>query len=65
MPIAIFGLIEQALRLVNNIIEGKPMNQRQAEALAMWGIFKPIIWPILPEEVKAEIVKLMDGGTLQ
>ncbi|HET6454349.1 MAG TPA: hypothetical protein VFI02_08090 [Armatimonadota bacterium] len=59
-PLAVIGLIEQVLKLVNNIIEGKSLEQRQAEALIAWNIFRPLIWPFLPDEVRVEVAKLMD-----
>lgn len=59
-PLAIIALIEQVIRLVNNIIEGKPMEQRRAEAMVAWTLFKPLVWPFLPDETKTEIDKLME-----
>ena len=59
LPFVVLGVVEQALRLVNNIIEGKPPELRKAEALAAWAIFKPVIWPLLPDDVKVEIDKIL------
>jgi hypothetical protein len=59
-PLIVVSLITEALRLINNIIEGKSPELRQAEALVGWALFKPIVWPLLPEETKREITKLME-----
>ena len=59
IPIAVLGVIEQALRAYNNFTEGKSSEQRRAEALIAFALFKPLLWPFLPEETKAEIDKLM------
>ena len=59
-PLVVIALIEQAIRLVNNIIEGTPMEQRRAIALAAGAMLKPLVWPFLPDETKAEIDKLKD-----
>ena len=55
-----FGVIEQVLRLVNNLLEARPPEQRAAEAkLWFWKL-----WPVLklglkPEQA-AQIEQLMD-----
>jgi hypothetical protein len=41
IPLAIVALITEALKLVNNLIEGVPVAQRQADARA-WFLFW---WP--------------------
>jgi len=35
IPIAVLALITEALKLINNLIEGVPVEQRQAQA-AIW-----------------------------
>lgn len=59
-PLVILGVIEQALRVFNNITEGKSLEQRQAEALIGFSILKPLVWPFLPKEVKEAVNALMD-----
>lgn len=56
-----WGVIEQTLRLINNLLEARPPAQRQAEA-TIW-FWK--LWPIVkigmkPEQI-LEIEKLMKG----
>jgi len=47
IPIAVLALITEALKLVNNLIEGIPVEQRQAQAkvwfLATWPMVKGIM----------------------
>jgi hypothetical protein len=59
MPIVVLSLIEQVLRLINNIIEGKSPEQRRAEGLIGLTLLKTLTWPFLPEDTKAEVDKLM------
>ena len=48
IPIAIVALITEALKLVNNLIEGVPVEQRQAQA-RVWFL---ATWPIVKEVMK-------------
>lgn len=59
LPLAVVGLIEQGLRLLNNWLEGQTPEQRQAGILIGWAIAKPILWPFLPQETKEQVVNLM------
>ena len=63
MPIVVLSLIEQILRLVNNIIEAQPMEQRRSEALIAWRVVKPLLWTFLPDDTKAELDQLEDNPT--
>ena len=42
IPIAVLALITEALKLVNNLIEGVPVELRQAEALRWFATFWPL-----------------------
>ena len=59
IPVIVIGVVEQTLRLINNIIEGKPPEQREAEALVGYHLFRTIIGPLLPAEVRDEMDKLV------
>jgi hypothetical protein len=49
------GLIEQALRLVNNILEGTPIEIRRATAIAWWGIWESVIMATASKETQDRI----------
>ena len=56
-----FGVLEQALRLINNLLEARPPEQREAEArLWFWKL-----WPLakvgLKKEHAEQIEHLMEG----
>jgi len=55
--VVILELVKEALRLINNIIEGKPIEQRNAEALILFELAKPLFWPLLSEDAR----KMVDG----
>lgn len=61
IPTLVLPLITEVLRLVNNIIEGKPMEQRRAEALIAFQVTKPLIYPLLTEEARQQVDQLMKG----
>ncbi len=42
IPIAVLALITEALKLVNNLIEGVPVELRQAEALRWFATWWPL-----------------------
>lgn len=56
-PIA--GMVEQVIRLINNIIEGKPMEQRRAEAVAAWYLGWPLLKLFLKKEQEDQIEAIM------
>ena len=47
--------LDLALRLTILILEGIPPELRKANALIWWGIWKPVIWPLLDETTKKAI----------
>ena len=55
-----FGLIEQALRLVNNLLESRPPSQREADARIWFAIWWPIVKVFLPADTQAQVEKLME-----
>lgn len=60
MPIlAVLPLVTEVIRLINNIIEGKPMEQRRAEAIIAFNLLWPIAKPVMPADVAAAVEKLM------
>jgi len=42
IPIAVLALITEALKLINNLIEGVPVELRQAEALRFFATWWPL-----------------------
>lgn len=42
IPIAVLALVTEALKLINNLIEGVPVELRQAEALHWFATFWPL-----------------------
>jgi hypothetical protein len=63
IPTAILALLEQILRLINNLIEGTPMEQRRANALIWFHATWPIIKPMLPKDVQAAVEQAMASVT--
>lgn len=55
-----FGLIEQALRLVNNLLESRPPEQREADARIWFALWWPVLKVFLKPEQVALIEKLME-----
>ena len=57
-PTAIFSLITEALKLINNTQAGKPPAQIKAEALFWLLIAKPLIYWALNKDQKAAFDKI-------
>lgn len=57
-----FGLIEQALRLINNLLEAQPPAVRAANAIAWFKFWWPIVSPLAIRDPKqrAEITAQVD-----
>lgn len=56
---AIVPLVTEVLRLVNNLIEDQPPEQRKANALIAWNIAKPLIPPELLSKVQDRLPPTM------
>jgi hypothetical protein len=55
-----FGLIEQALRLINNLLEARPPEQREADARIWFAVWWPVVKVFLPAATVAHVDKLME-----
>lgn len=60
-------IIVEALRLLNNLLEGIPVQQRQAEAIKWfwltWPLGKRFLkWSGAPDEAISQIEGIMGGG---
>lgn len=55
-----FGVIEQILRLVNNLLEARPVEQREAEARIWFAVWWPLVRIGLKPEQVTQIEKLME-----
>lgn len=54
-------LANQILRLLNNLIEGCPMEERRAFAIMWYGATWPIIKGLFPEATRKSIESLMEN----
>jgi hypothetical protein len=66
MPIVLLAVIGEALKLVNLILEGVPVEQRRAQAIAWFWLTWPILkqWLKLagaPDDAAEQIEALMKG----
>jgi hypothetical protein len=59
IPTVILPVIEQVLRLVNNLIEGTPIEQRRATALGWYQATWPLVAWAIPKETREQIEKIM------
>ena len=59
IPAAVLSVIEQVLRLINNLIEGTPMEQRRAVALGWYRVTWPLLAWAIPEAQRKQIEELM------
>lgn len=56
-----FGVIEQALRLVNLLLESTPIEQRRAQAVLWFNIWWPFWKLFLNDEQEKQVEKIMQG----
>lgn len=66
MPIVLLSVIAEGLKLANTILEGVPVDQRRAQAMAWFWLTWPILKPWLkvagtPDDAIAQIEALMKG----
>jgi len=61
LPDAIIALITETLRLINNIIEGTPIEQRKANSIIAYNMVWPIYKGLLPSETVTQIEEIMKG----
>lgn len=54
-----FGLVEQALRLVNTLLESTPPTQREAQLRLWWELWWPFWKMFLKTEQIAEVERIM------
>ena len=59
IPAAVLSIIEQVLRLINNLIEGTPMEQRRAVALGWYRATWPLVAWAIPADTRAQIEAIM------
>jgi hypothetical protein len=59
MSLILLGVIEQALRLVNNLLEARPPEQRQAEALVWFRMWWPVTKRFLPHDAAVDVENIM------
>ena len=60
---AIIALATEVLRLVNNLIEAKPPEIREAEARAWFGMWWPLLKRFVPSDVREQIENLVKPKT--
>lgn len=54
-----FGLAEQVFRFINNLIEGKPKEIRETEAVIWFNITWKWIRPFLDKETASQVEEIM------
>jgi hypothetical protein len=59
IPAAVLSVIEQVLRLINNLIEGTPMEQRRAVALGWYSATWPLVAWAIPADTRKQIEEIM------
>jgi hypothetical protein len=59
IPAAVLSVIEQILRLINNLIEGTPMEQRRATALGWYRATWPLVAWAIPADTRKQIEEIM------
>jgi hypothetical protein len=55
----IIALIEQILRLINLLIEGTPIEQRRATAIAWFHATWPFVSWALPADIRKQVEEIM------
>lgn len=58
-PLVVIELAMEVIRLINNLTEGKPPEQRKAEAIIGYNLTWPIIKPLLPASTVEQVEGLM------
>jgi len=59
MPAALIPLIQEILRLVNNLLEGTPIEQRRASSIAWFQMTWPLVKGLLPAATQTQIEAIM------
>ncbi len=59
IPTLIVPLAVEILRLVNNLIEGTPLEQRRANAIIWFQTTWPLVKGLLPKETQLAVEALM------
>lgn len=59
ISLPILAVIEQVLRLINNLIEGTPMEQRRANAIGWYKATWPLVAWAIPVETRKQIEEIM------
>ncbi len=60
-PLVVITLIAEILRLVNNLLDGTAVEQRQAQARIWFDVTYPVVERFLPEKTRARVRELMHG----
>ena len=62
MPtIVILELTKEVLRLINNLLEGTPIEQRKANAILWFNTTWPLMKNLFPAEIQTQVMELMKG----
>ena len=59
LSLPILALIEQVLRLINNLIEGTPLEQRRAAAIAWYHATWPLVSWAIPADTRKQVEQIM------
>jgi hypothetical protein len=55
--IVFIPLITEGLKLINNILEGTPIEVRKAHALAWWAAWEPVVLGTIKSEAIKQAIK--------
>ncbi len=59
IALPVLAVIEQVLRLINNLIEGTPMEQRRATALGWYAATWPLVAWAIPPDIRKQVEDIM------
>lgn len=61
IPEIYLGFATEVLRLINNILEGTPTEQRKANSILWFNTTWPIVKGIFPEATQKQVEAIMQG----
>lgn len=61
IPDTYIALATEILRLINNILEGTPIEQRKANAILWFNGTWPLVKGLFPEATQKQIEEIMKG----
>jgi len=54
------GIVEQALKLINNLLEGTPPEVRFKQAQIWFELWRPILVAFIPEDRRETLAKVLE-----